>query len=31
MNNTIKEYITENMRKLTNKYIKEFKKIWKLT
>lgn len=26
MNNTIKEYITENMRKLTNRYVKEFKK-----
>ena len=26
MNNTIKEYITESMRKLTNRYVKEFKK-----
>lgn len=26
MNNTIKEYITKNMRKLTNRYVKEFKK-----
>lgn len=25
MNNLIKEYITENMRKLTNRYVKEFK------
>lgn len=31
MNDTIKEYITESMRKLTNRYVKEFKKIWKLT
>lgn len=26
MNDTIKEYITESMRKLTNRYVKEFKK-----
>lgn len=26
MNNLIKEYITESMRKLTNRYVKEFKK-----
>lgn len=25
MNNTIKEYITKNMRKLTNRYVEEFK------
>ena len=25
MNNSIKEYITKNMRKLTNRYVEEFK------
>ena len=25
MNNTIKEYITKNMRKLNNRYVEEFK------